>query len=51
MATVDLGSIRFNWRGAYSGGTAYVANDVVSSGGASYICILASTGNDIFTKV
>lgn len=45
MATVDLGKIRFNFKGAYAGGTAYVANDVVSSGGASYICILASTGN------
>jgi hypothetical protein len=41
MATVDLGKIRFNWKGAYAAGTAYVANDVVSSGGASYICILA----------
>ncbi len=45
MATVDLGAIRFNWKGAYAGGTAYVANDVVSSGGSSYMCILASTGN------
>jgi hypothetical protein len=45
MATVDLGKIRFNWKGAYAGGTAYVANDVVSSGGSSYMCILASTGN------
>jgi hypothetical protein len=45
MATVDLGAIRFNWKGAYAGGTAYVVDDVVSSGGASYICILASTGN------
>ena len=44
MATVDLGAIRFNWKGAYAGGTAYVANDVVSSGGSSYMCILAVTG-------
>ncbi len=33
--------------GAYSSSTAYVANDVVSSGGGSYICILASTGNAV----
>ena len=45
MATVDLGSIRFNWKGAYAGGTAYVVDDVVSVGGASYICKLATTGN------
>ena len=41
MATVDLGAIRFNWKGAYSAGTAYVVNDVVSSGGSSYMCIQA----------
>ena len=45
MATVNLGSIKFNWRGAYNNSTAYVVDDVISSAGASYICILASTGN------
>ena len=44
---VNLGAIRFNWKGAYAGGTAYVVDDVVSSGGSSYICILASTGNAV----
>jgi hypothetical protein len=32
-----------NWKGAWSGATAYVLNDAVSSGGSSYICILAHT--------
>jgi len=45
MATVNLGSIKFNWKGAYSGATAYVVDDVVESGGSTYVCILASTGN------
>jgi len=45
MATVNLGSIKFNWKGAYNNSTAYVVDDVISSAGASYICILASTGN------
>ena len=45
MATINLGSIKFNWKGAYAGGTAYTVDDVVSSGGSSYVCILASTGN------
>jgi hypothetical protein len=45
MATINLGQIKFNWRGAYSGATAYVVDDVVESGGNSYVCILASTGN------
>ena len=47
MATFNLGAIRFNWKGAYNNSTAYVADDVVSSGGNSYICILASTGNAV----
>ena len=45
MATVNLGSIKFNWKGSYSGATAYVVDDVVESSGSSYICIAATTGN------
>ena len=45
MATINLGSIKFNWKGAYAGGTAYVVDDVVSYQGSSYICISATTGN------
>jgi hypothetical protein len=45
MAIVNLGSIKFNWQGAYAGGTAYAVDDVVSYNGASYICTAASTGN------
>ena len=45
MATLNLGNIKFNWKGAYAGGTAYVVDDVVSYQGGSYICKLASTGN------
>ena len=47
MATINLGAIKFNWRGAYNSATAYAVDDVVSSGGSSYICILASTGNAV----
>ena len=45
MATINLGNIKFNWQGAYAGGTAYAIDDVVSYNGSSYICKLASTGN------
>ena len=45
MATINLGNIKFNWKGTYAGGTAYVIDDVVSYLGSSYICKLASTGN------
>ena len=47
MATINLGAIKFNWKGAYAGGTAYTVDDVVSSGGSSYVCIQASTGNAV----
>jgi len=45
MATINLGNIKFNWQGAYAGGTSYNIDDVVSYNGSSYICKLASTGN------
>ena len=45
MATINLGSIKFNWQGAYAGGTAYAVDDVVSYSGSSYVCTAASTGN------
>tara|TARA_B110000438_G_scaffold11450_1_gene11348 strand:+ start:2848 stop:3699 length:852 start_codon:yes stop_codon:yes gene_type:complete len=47
MATVNLGAIKFNWKGAYNSGTAYVVDDVVSSGGNSYICVASSIGNAV----
>ena len=45
MATVNIGSLKFNWKGAYNGSTAYAVDDVTEYNGSSYICILASTGN------
>jgi len=45
MATINLGNIKFNWKGTYNAGTAYAVDDVVSYNGSSYVCILASTGN------
>ena len=45
MATVNLGSIKFNWKGTYVGATAYKIDDVVEYNGSSYISIQAGTGN------
>lgn len=45
MATLNLGRIKPVFRGAYNGATAYVVDDIVTSGGETFICILASTGN------
>jgi len=47
MAQVNIGAIKFNWKGPYNNGTTYAVDDVVSSGGSSYVCILASTGNAV----
>lgn len=51
MATVNIGRLRFVWKGTYSGATAYVVDDVVYFAGGSYVCILASTGNAPSTGV
>ena len=45
MATLNLGRIKPVFRGAYNGSTAYVVDDIVTSGNETFICILASTGN------
>ena len=47
MATVNLGQIKPVFKGAYNNSTAYVLDNIVTSGGSSYICILASTGNAV----
>ena len=50
MATIDLGKIKFVFRGTYANGTAYIPDDVVSftdgSVTSSYICTTATTGNN-----
>ena len=45
MATVNIGRLRFVWKGTYSGATAYVVDDVVYYAGGSYVCIQNTTGN------
>jgi len=47
MATVNLGRIKPVFKGAYNNSTAYVVDDIVTSGGSSYICIQASSGNAV----
>ena len=47
MATVNLGAIRYNWKGAWDNSTNYVINDVVSNSGNSYICIQAHSNQAV----
>ena len=46
MATVDLGKIKFTWRGAFSTSNTYEADDVVSHSGSSWVYVnsTAKTG-------
>ena len=47
MATIDLGKIKLVNRGAYDNSATYTVDDLVQSGGATYICIQNSTGNAV----
>jgi hypothetical protein len=47
MATINLGAIKFNWTGAYNSSTSYAVDDVVSSGGNSYVCIQAHSNQAV----
>ena len=47
MATLNLGRIKPVFKGAYNNATAYIIDDIVTSGGSSYICIANSTGNAV----
>ena len=45
MATVNLGRIKPVFRGAYDNSTAYVIDDIVTSGNDTFIAIAATQGN------
>ena len=47
MATINLGAIKFNWKGPYNSSTTYAVDDVVSSGGNSYVCIQAHSNQAV----
>lgn len=43
QTTIDLGKIKFNWRGAYDPAVTYYKDDVVSYGGSSHILKVTSS--------
>ena len=51
MATINLGRIKPVFRGAYSGATAYVVDDIVTHGNESFICIQAHGAGTQATSV
>ena len=42
MSILDIGKIKFTWKGAYVSSTAYEKDDVVSHNGDSWICLSVS---------
>ena len=43
ITSINLGKIKFNWRGAWALGTDYVKDDVVRYSGSSYVCVTGHT--------
>ena len=48
MAEFKLGRIKFVYQGAWTTGTSYVPDDVVTVGGKTYICVVAHTAAAAF---
>ena len=44
MFEVDLGKVRFNWKGAWDAGVTYAPKDCVTYGGTTYTAIVTSKG-------
>jgi len=49
MAEFKLGRIKFVYQGAWTPGTSYVVDDVVTVGGKTYICIITNTSSSLFS--
>jgi len=45
MATIDVGKIKFTWKGAWASGTTYEADDVVSHSGTSWVYIKSTAAS------
>ena len=43
MASINLGKIAFKWQGVYAAATTYASQDVVSSNGDSFVCLVNGT--------
>ena len=43
MADFRLGRLKFNWRGDWTGNTAYVIDDIVKFGANAYVCVTNHT--------
>ena len=49
MAEFKLGRIKFVWQGAWTTGTAYTPDDLITIGGQVYICVTSHTAAALFS--
>tara|TARA_R110002020_G_scaffold23967_4_gene79321 strand:- start:1424 stop:2290 length:867 start_codon:yes stop_codon:yes gene_type:complete len=47
MATINLGSLKLNWTGAYNSSTSYAVDDIATANGNSYVCIQAHSNQAV----
>jgi len=43
MAVINLGNLKFTWKGTWATNTAYARDDIVRYGGSAYVCVTAHT--------
>jgi len=47
MAEFKISRIRYTWRGAWLGATAYNKDDVIRYGGVTYVCVRKHTSSSL----
>jgi hypothetical protein len=48
MTTINLGNLKFTWKGDWSPSTLYNKDDIVKYGGSSYVCTDSHTSDTLF---
>ena len=48
MTVINLGNLKFTWKGAWAQTTAYNKDDIVKYGPSVYVCIDAHTSASVF---
>ena len=50
MSTVNLGNLKFTWKGDWQASTLYNKDDIVKYGGSAYVCVDAHTTGATFAE-
>ena len=48
MAEINLGRIKFIWKGDWTASTLYYKDDIVRKGGNAYVCVSKHTSSSLF---